>query len=158
MAVIDMGGTRTAQRIDPLATFKFVVEVEGIMEAEFTECSAPEVATEVFEYQEGGLNQYLHKLPGRTKYSNVTLKRGFATSNKLYQWYKEMEDNLLAGKKVTRRKVTITLFSSADPDEMMIWTLNDAFPVKWVSPSFNVGEAGVAIETLEFAHHGIMLD
>ena len=64
----------------------------------------------------------------------------------------------MAGKKVTRRKVTITLYSSAVPDEVMIWTLNEAFPVKWVSPSFKSGEAGVAIETLEFAHHGIMLD
>jgi len=40
----------------------------------------------------------------------------------------------------------------------MRWTLNDAFPVKWVGPTFKSGEAAVAIESLEFAHHGITLD
>lgn len=153
-----VGGTKTARRVDPFATYRFVVEVENIEEAEFTECSGLEVSTDVFEYQEGGLNQYSHKLPGRIKYSNVTLKRGFATSNKMYQWYKEIEDNLLAGKKVTSRKVTITLRSTAVPDDVMIWSLNEAFPVKWVGPSFKVGEAAIAIETLEFAHHGILLN
>lgn len=151
------GGTKTAQRIDPFATYRFTVEVEGINEAEFTDCSGLEVSTDVFEYQEGGLNQYSHKLPGRTKYSNITLKHGFANSNKLYLWYKDMEDKLLAGTKFTGKKVTITLRSTAVPDDAMIWTLNNAFPVKWVAPVFKTGEAAISIETLEFAHHGIIL-
>ena len=161
MVQASVGGTRTAQRNDPLATFKFWVEVEGIVGAEFTECSGLEMATDVFEYQEGGCNQYSHKLPGRTKLSNVTLKRGFATNiatdNTLYEWYKEMEESMMSGKKVTRKKVTIMLYSSADPDVKMTWTLDQAIPVKWVSPAFKVGEAAIAIETLEFAHHGIIL-
>lgn len=151
------GGTKTAQRVDPFATYKFCVEIEGIKEAEFTECSGLEVTTDVFEYQEGGLNQYSHKLPGRTKYSNITLKKGFANSNKLYLWYKEMGDKLLAGTEFTSKKVTITLRSTAVLDQEMVWTLNDAFPVKWVGPAFKVGEAAISIETLEFAHHGIIL-
>jgi len=151
------GGTKTAERIDPFATFKFCVEVEDIIKAEFTECTGLEVANDVFEYQEGGLNEYSHKLPGRTKLSNVTLKRGFAVSNDLYKWYSGMKDSLLADSTVTFRKVTITLRSMADQDALMMWTLNKAFPVKWVGPAFKVGEAAVAIESLEFAHHGILL-
>jgi phage tail-like protein len=146
----------TAQRVDPFATFKFHVEIGNIKEAAFSECSGLEMSTDVFEYQEGGLNEYAHKLPGRTKLSNVTLKRGFAKSNELYNWYQEMEQELLQGnKKMTRKQVTITLYSTADQKESMSWTLKDAFPVKWVGPAFKVDEAAVAIETLEFAHHGI---
>jgi len=151
------GGTKTAQQVDPFATCKFHVEIGEIKEAAFSECSGLEIATEVFEYREGGLNEYVHKLPGRTKLANVTLKRGFATSNELYQWYLEMEQDLLQGKAITRKQVTITLYSTTNPDESMSWTLNDAFPVKWVGPAFKTGEAAVAIETLEFAHHGIKL-
>ncbi len=151
------GGTKTAQRIDPFATFKFHVEIGDIREAAFSECSGLEIATDVFEYQEGGLNEYSHKLPGRTKLSNVTLKRGFATSNELYNWYLEMEQDLLQGNRITRKQVTITLYSTADKKESMSWTLNDAFPVKWVGPALKTGEAAAAIETLEFAHHGITL-
>ncbi len=150
--------TKTAKRVDPFATFKFHVEIGEIKEAAFTECSGLELATDVFEYQEGGLNEYSHKLPGRTKLSNVTLKRGFAKSNELYKWYFEMEKNLLTpGKAITRQRVTITLHSTATKDELMRWTLNEAFPVKWVGPTFNAGEVAIAIETLEFAHHGITL-
>lgn len=152
------GSTKTAQRVDPFATFKFHVEIGEIKEAAFSECSGLEMTTDVFEYQEGGLNEYAHKLPGRTKLSNVTLKRGFATSNELYQWYSEMEQDLLQGKAITPKQVTITLYSTAQQKELMRWTLSNAFPVKWVGPAFKAGEAAVAIETLEFAHHGIALD
>jgi len=151
------GETKTAKRVDPFATCKFHVEIGEIKEAAFRECSGLEITTDVFEYQEGGLNEYSHKLPGRTKLSNVTLKRGFATSNELYNWYLEMEQDLLQGKSITRKQVTITLYSTSEPKELMSWTLNDAFPVKWVGPAFKAGEAAVAIETIEFAHHGITL-
>lgn len=151
------GETKTAKRVDPFATCKFHVEIGEIKEAAFSECSGLEIATDVFEYQEGGLNEYSHKLPGRTKLSNVTVKRGFATSNELYNWYLEMEQDLLQGKSITRKQVTITLYSTSEPKELMSWTLNDAFPVKWVGPAFKAGEAAVAIETIEFAHHGITL-
>ena len=157
MAQPTSGGTKTAQRVDPFATCKFHVEIGNIKEAAFSECSGLEIATEVFEYQEGGLNEYAHKLPGRTKLSNVTLKRGFATSNELYNWYLEMEQDLLQGKSITRKQVTITLYSTSEPKELMSWTLNDAFPVKWAGPAFKAGEAAIAIESLEFAHHGITL-
>ena len=68
-----------------------------------------------------------------------------------------MEQSLLKGEAITRKKVTITLYSSAEQGKLTRWTLNDAFPVKWVGPAFKVDEAAVVIESLEFAHHGITL-
>ncbi len=149
--------TKTAKIVDPFATFKFHVEVGGITQAAFTDCSGLEMSTEVFEYQEGGLNEYVHKIPGRTKISNITLKRGFATSNELFKWYKEMEKALLEGKRFDFQQVTIILYSSADRNELVRWTLDKAFPVKWVGPTFKSDEAAIAVETLEFAHHGITM-
>lgn len=146
-----------SEKVDPFATFKFRVEVDGIEEAVFSECNGMEMATEVFEYKEGGLNEYVLKFPGRTKLSNVTLKRGTAESNYLYQWYHDQEEDLLTGNAITIKQVTITLYSTADPDLEMSWILNNAFPVKWVGPAFKTSEAAVAIETLEFAHHGITM-
>lgn len=158
MTITGTSDTKTSQIVDPFATFKFQVQIKDVTEAAFTECSGLEMTTEVFEYQEGGLNEYVHKIPGRTKVSNVTLKRGFATSNDLYNWYHNMEEALLAGKRVDFRDVTITLYSTAKQGRLMRWILNKAFPVKWVGPAFKTDEAAVAIETLEFAHHGIKVD
>jgi phage tail-like protein len=151
------GSTGTGGRIDPFPTFKFFVEVGNITEATFSECSGMEMDTEVFEYQEGGLNEFSHKLPGRTKVSNITLKRGFALSNELYQWYKEMENCLRQGKKFDFRQVTITLYTTVDHEKLMRWSLDKAFPVKWIGPTFKTDEAAIAVETLEFAHHGIQV-
>ena len=160
MPIAGTGDTKTGQRIDPFPTFKYYVEVGGLItEAAFTDCSGLEMATEVFEYQEGGLNEYVHKFPGRTKVSNVTLKRGFATSNKLFKWYKdEMEKKLRTGEKIDLRQVTITLYGHVEPGKSFRWILHRAFPVKWVGPAFKSDELAVAIETLEFAHHGITVE
>ena len=158
MPIIGSFFTKTARRDDPFATFKFHVEVGDIVEAAFTDCSGLEMSTEVFTYEEGGLNEYVHQFPGRTKYSNVTLKRGFSTSNKLFNWFKEMQDKLVEGKPFDFRQVTITLYSSSKLGKKVRWTLDKAFPVKWVGPAFKTDEAAVAIETLEFAHHGISID
>ena len=155
MVISGSGSTKTAQRFDPFPTFKFNVEVGDITEAAFTECSGLDMATDVFEYQEGGQNEFVHKFPGRTKVSNVTLKRGFTTSNKLHKWYKEMEDALRGGEVFKFRQVTITLYSTVEQKKLARWTLDRAFPVKWVGPAFKTDEAAVAVETLEFAHHGI---
>jgi len=158
MPISGSGSTKTAQRVDPFPTFKFHVEVGDITEAAFTECSSLDMATDVFEYQEGGQNEFVHKFPGRTKVSNVTLKRGFTTSNELYQWYQEMQDALRQGESFKFRQVTIKLYSTVDQKKLARWTLDKAFPVKWVGPAFKTDETAVAIETLEFAHHGLKFE
>ena len=154
---VSVGDTKTARRVDPFATFKFHVEIGDIKEAAFDECSGLEMSTDVKDYEEGGLNEYVHKIPGRIKHSNVTLKRGLAASNELFIWFQEMEECLLTGKPVEFRKVTITLNGTAG-QATMNWTLADAFPVKWSGPGFKASESAVAIETLEFAHHGITVE
>ena len=158
MPIIGSFFTKTGRIDDPFATFKFHVEVGNIIEAAFTDCSGLEMSTELKPYEEGGLNEYVHQFPGRIKYSNVTLKRGFATSNELFNWFKEMQDKLIGGKPFEFRQVTITLYSSVKLGRKVRWTLDKAFPVKWVGPSFKTDEAAVVIETLEFAHHGISID
>jgi phage tail-like protein len=150
-----IASTLTGRRSDPFPTFKFHVEVGGIMEAAFTECSGLEMVNEVKEYEEGGLNDFVHKFPGRTKVSNITLKRGFALSNEIFKWYKEMGDCVRQGKKFTFRPVTIILYTTVAHGETMRWNLDKAFPIKWVGPNLKTDEAAVAVETLEFAHHGI---
>ena len=140
---------KTAERVDPFATLRFHVEIEGIEEAAFTECSGLQAETEVFRYEEGGLNNTVHQLPGRSKFANVTLKRGMASSNELWDWYfKVVEGN------VERKDISIILYG-CDYKEAIRWNLTRVFPVKWVAPSFVSGDNNAAVETLELAHEGI---
>jgi phage tail-like protein len=147
--------TLTGARLDIFSTFKFHVEIGKIIKAAFTDCSGLEMSTEVKEYEEGGTNGFVHIFPGRTKYSHVTLKRGFILDNELFMWFKQMEDCLQQGKKFQFEQVSIILRSPNLDGEGMRWDLDRAFPVKWSGPTFKSDEAAVALETLEIAHHGI---
>jgi phage tail-like protein len=139
-------------QIDPYLAAKFWVEIDGIVHGFFTECTGLGAQTEVEEYAEGGLNDFMHKLPGRTKYTNVTLKRGWVDSDDLWLWYQKT----ISGQLETRR-VSIILFnnkvqSPADPKSR--WDLIQAYPVRWQGPDFRLPGTTTAVETLEIAYHG----
>lgn len=141
----------TATRVDPLATFRFHVQIGEISEAMFTECSGLQAQIEVEEYVEGGANDRVRRLPGRAKFTNVTLKRGVCCSDSLWRWW----NDVLQGK-VARKEVTIALYSRQG-EEVMRWTLADAFPVKWVAPPLKAAESTAAVESLELTYEGMRL-
>ncbi|MCB9076081.1 MAG: phage tail protein [Anaerolineaceae bacterium] len=143
---------------DPLLVFKFQVEIEGIIEGFFTECSGLSVEREVETYKEGGLNNYEHKLPGRLKYGNVTLKRGMTTSQALlWDWFHKNADDGKEFFQVKRNNVTIKQLDLMG-NKVKEWTLSEAYPVKWKGADLKSDGNQVAIETLELAHHGIHLE
>lgn len=137
-------------RTDPMAAFRFGVEIQGILSGLFTECSGLNVERELVEYKEGGTNDYVHKFPGRAKYSNITLKRGVA-GDELWKWFSK---GLLDGK-IDRPNVSIVLFK-ADGSQAKRWDLRDPLPIKWSGPELKTDGNQVAIETIEFAHHGYL--
>ena len=134
---------------EPILGYSFVVLLGNDPLAFFTECSGLTIEREIKPHPEGGVNDYVHQLPGRLKYTNVTLKRGL-TGAKLWDWFQE---GLYTGK-VERRNVTIALLT---PDllQMQVWDLTNVYPAKWTGPTFNAEGTDVAIETLELAHEGI---
>ncbi len=137
---------------DPFLASRFFVEIGSDAKAYFTECSGLAVETDVLEYVEGGLNDYVHKLPGRTRYTNVTLRRGWAETDELWKWY----DKTLSGK-FDRREVSIVLYEFKGQNagaEKARWNLKAAYPVKWQGPEFRADGNGTAVETLELAHAG----
>jgi phage tail-like protein len=141
-------------RQDPAPSFKFKVELGGIIEAHFTECSGLSAERTVLQYEEGGVNDYVHVLPGRIKYSNIVLKHGVTVSCALWNWYKQGRRE---GKVKQVANISILLFDSTGKP-IKRWNIKDAYPVKWTGPDFNAGNSQVAVETLEIAHHGFDLD
>lgn len=135
---------------DPMAGFKFHVEIRGVTEALFTECSGLGVEREVYSYEEGGVNDFVHKLPGRLKYTNVVFKRGLTLSQELWDWFQIGSYN----GRVKKRSVSVILYN-IDGSVAQRWDLINAYPVKWTGPAFKSDSTQAAIETLELAHHGI---
>ncbi|MCI0398140.1 MAG: phage tail protein [Chloroflexi bacterium] len=126
------------------SAFRFVVKIDGVSQAVFTECTLPNVEWEVEEVKEGGLNSFTHQLPGRRKAAKVTLKNGIGTGD-LLEWYKKVMNQ-----EYERRPVTITLLDVAH-ERVMDWNIQDAYPVKWTGPQLKTDTSAVAVETLELA-------
>jgi phage tail-like protein len=150
MALI--GGFTRPAAADPYATFNFVVELAGVLSAGFSEVSGLQSEVEVTEYREGGNNEFANKVAGPAVYrSNLVLKRGFTDSYELWAWHVAT-----MAAPVVPLPVSVVLRDRAGAPQWR-WTFREAYPVKWIGPSLRGSTAEVAIETLELAHHGLLL-
>ena len=132
---------------DPIVAFHFQVDV-GETLGYFTEVSGLSMEYDVLEYQEGGVNDFVHKLRGRMKFPNLVLKRGITHQEAFVKWL------LACREKTERRELTLTMLGS-DLVAIRTWSFAGAFPVKWTGPDFKADANSPGIETLEIAHQGL---
>lgn len=133
----------------------FSVYVDGTEYGRFREVSGLEVQIEIEEVKEGGQNGFVHKLPGRRSFSNLTLRRGITKNNGLIEWMMEAagDDFDGNGKKLARKTMALVLNSSLGLP-LRIWAFEDAFPVRWSGPDFSLNDDDFITEELEIAHNG----
>lgn len=137
---------------DPYGNFNFIVEIDGIEVAGFSEVSGISSETEVIEYRTGNDPAgSVRKLPGQHKYGDITLKRGITGSDALWQWRKTVTDGNLQ-----RRSASIILLDETR-QEVMRWNLLDSWPSKYVVAELKATGNDVAIETLVIACERIEL-
>lgn len=139
----------TGDRIDPILAFRFEVRIDDLPVGGFSDCTGLTVDTEVFEYAEGGVNDFVHRRPIRTKSPNVVLKRGIVDRS-LWDWH----DDVVHGR-MSFRHAAILVRDPAGERTPLRFELRRAFPVRWVGPELAAMGATVAIETVELAHHGL---
>ncbi len=136
------------------AACRFYVQIgdgDAQMSALFTEVSGLQVEMQTMEYQEGGNNTFVHRLPGPLKIGNVTLKHGLTNSNDFLNWC------LAIPSRKKRRNVTVVMYDAAGT-WVARWHFHNAFPVKWVGPTFTSDSAAIAIESIEIAHEGLSVE
>jgi len=135
------------------ATFLF--EVDGVEIGRFMGVSGLEVTVAVEEIEEGGENSYVHKLPGRMTWPNITLKRGITQNDTLLAWLNKSSGEQFSanGNKLSRSTAAITLMGPAG-QRLRAWEFDGAFPIKWKGPEFDAASTDMAMEELEITHHG----
>lgn len=137
----------------PLPKFHFQVEWGGARIG-FTEVTGLNVETQVIEYREGSSPEY-HKLkmPGMQKFDNITLKRGLMQAdNEFYKWW-----NTVALNTIERRNVTISLLNE-NHEPVFVWKIKNVWPVKVSGTDLKADGNEVAIESIELAHEGLVME
>lgn len=142
----------TGDRNDPFSAFNFLVEIDNVTMAGFSECSGLTAETDPIEYRNGDEDITVRKLPGLKKFTNITLKRGFTNAAELWEWRKTVLDG-----RTERQSGSIVLLNEAR-EEALRYNFTEGWPCKWEGPSLNAKNNEVAIETLEICHEGLELE
>jgi phage tail-like protein len=140
----------TGTRTDPYRSYNFKVEIGSSIQAGFQECSGLDVSTDPIDYREGTDPNHSRKLPGLSKYINITLKRGITDSEELWKW----RQTVIQGKP-QRMNGSIILLDDTGAEKRR-WNFRNGWPSKWTGPSFNSTGNSVAVETLEITHEELV--
>lgn len=127
---------------DPYKAFRFRVEIQGIQQAGFMECSALGSHLEVVEYREGNDVINVRKFPGKASYPDITLKWGITDNQDLYNWH------LQAVKGNLQRQSGSVVQLDDSGAEKIRWNFFNAWPSKWDGPAFNAKGNELSITTL----------
>jgi len=139
----------------PLRQYKFEVRINNNdhPDALFTEVSGLGGEIEFEEYKEGGVNDFVHKLPTMAKYSNLILKTGLTSNELFYEWFEK-----IAQGETDLRTVEINLLDLENNNSVLkSWTFYNAYPVKISQTDLNAQTNGIVIDTIELAHTGMIL-
>ena len=128
---------------DPYRAYNFKLEIQGVTQGHFTECSGMDVRVHPIKYREGGNNQVVHSVPGPVEYGDITLRYGLTASTELWDWFM----TAVSGR-TERKNVSILLLDSDGSTELMRWNLVNAWPSHWQGTILNASGREVAIESL----------
>lgn len=113
----------------------------------FQSVSGLSVEYEYEEYKEGGENRFVHKLPVRTKYADLVLKRGMLTDSEVIKWCLAA----FRDRDFKPSDIDIILMNEKG-DPLRTWSITHAIPKKWIVSDLNANENALVIETLELTY------
>jgi len=143
----------------PPTGFHFQVEFVNVpgmdldTEQRFQEVSGLTFEVETEALREGGENRFEYKLPKRTKYPNLVLKRGLLKQTALVAWFKSALSAYYMAllPYFQPADLVITLMDEAGV-AVATWKVVQAYPLKWSISEFRASENALVVETLELAY------
>ncbi|MBB5710807.1 phage tail protein [Sphingomonas xinjiangensis] len=136
----------------PPPVFAFRVEIDGAAgDTGFQEASGLQVEFETEDVAEGGQNRFVHKLPKRTKYSNLVLKRGAVTKDSAFAiWVSRALSGGLVQQAGPKTVLVKLLNDRRQP--LIVWTVFGAYPLRWEHAGLNAMTNEVLTETVELSY------
>ena len=128
-----------------------MLEIDGIVQAGFSDVTIPDISTDPIEYREGNEDTTVRKIPGLTKYGNLILKWGITDSMELFEWRKQV----IQGKTGEARKNIAVILQDEGGNPAARWEFKEAWPSKYDAPDLSAKGNDIAIESVEIVHEGM---
>lgn len=121
------------------------------VDVSFQSVSGLDVQIEKEVMKEGGENRFEHQIPGRTKYTTLTLKRGVLKpeDSGLTKWCQQAFQDMII-KPLTGVDVELL---NEDRTPLLRWELAHVWPISWKIGELNAERGEVLIETLELNYN-----
>jgi phage tail-like protein len=132
--------------VDPYRAFNFKLEIRGVIEGHFTDCTGLAVRVHPIRYREGGTGQVVRAIPGQVEYAEVSLRYGLTKSRELWDWFLKSIQGA-----VERRNVSVIMLEPNGVDEALRWNLLNAWPSEWRGAALDALGREAAIEELKLA-------
>lgn len=137
---------------DPAVSVCFVVTIDDIELGSFNSCQGLGAEVVLEQREEGGNNHHIWQLPTRLKYPNVKLSRPLTRdTEKVARWFASMTTGF-------SRKTAHIEARTGDGQPVARWGLLEVVPVRWTGPVLSAEQPKVAVETIEIAHHGFVME
>ena len=146
-----MAKAPTAGGYYPPVGFHFKVEFVGIgndNDMRFQSVAGLTMEYDTESFKEGGENRFEHKLPLRTKYPDLSLKRGMLTDSKVIEWCLDALQN----RDFKPAQINVMLLNE-EHQPLKTWNVYNAWPKKWSVSDFNAQDNSIVIETLELSYN-----
>jgi phage tail-like protein len=134
----------------PPVGFHFKVEFLSLgndNDTRFQSVSGLNVEYDTESFKEGGENRFEHKLPVRTKFPDLSLKRGMLTDSKVINWCLDAVQN----RTIKPVQINVSLLNEKH-EALRTWSVFNAWPRKWQVSDLNAQENSVVVETLELSY------
>lgn len=127
----------------------FSLEIDGLTLGYFTGCSGIGIEYDVIEFTEGnGASILERKRPGKPKYSEVVLKRGFTPDRALYDWFDEV---VQAATATPYKTGSIVIYDRASA-EVARFNLLNCWPSKLTASDPKADTDEVMVEEMTIQH------
>jgi phage tail-like protein len=97
--------------------------------------------------KEGGENRFEHKLPVRTRYGDISLRRGLLLDSDVLRWCLDAFENRV----FAPADLQIVLLNE-NHEPLKTWSVVQAWPKKWSVSEFNAEQNSLVIESLDLSY------
>ncbi|MBT6133648.1 MAG: phage tail protein [Flavobacteriales bacterium] len=137
----------------PPVNFRFEVTMETNKgEYYFSKVSGIEMKLNVTPLPEGGNNNTVHKLPGATEYTDLSLHHGLvSTSSSFFIWCQNIIKSDYTNPIVPEKLLIVRLLDEED-ECMVYWEFTNAYPISLKVGDLDAQNQAVLIEELSFTY------